>query len=468
MKRLLAILGLLVSLSLNVEAATYWVDGTNGSDASGCNNSATPLTTTAKRTIQNALENCMRSSDTLYIRSGVYAESLSRSSSSLFPNGTAGAYTRIARWQNESVTIRSPFSGDNCAGDGACRALYLTANRYVEFDGLILDGVNQTVNDQGGVCIVQSPQNGIQAIMLDACPNCNYTQTTPDSYTHHIRIINSEIKNWPGYAISVGGPQVAGCETCAGHHELINNVIHDVGKNRYVGQHVAIYLSTYGWLVERNRIYDVPSAITVYNTTHHGQNKDVVIRYNEIFRTANVHPGCDVGPAILVGNIGANPLIHNNLIYDNYQGGIHVYVGNDARIYNNTLYNSRGSGEIILDNTNAVSTVIRNNILYRGPSTGSPISGNGLGTVQSNNLTTDPSFVDAANGNFTLQASSSAINAGTDLSSVFTTDIAGVARPQGSGWDIGAYAGNAVSVNPIIVPPTVPSAPWGLRVDIVK
>ena len=60
MKRMLIIVGLMLSLSLNAEAATYWVDGTNGKDSNGCTNSASPLTSAAKRTIGNALENCMQ------------------------------------------------------------------------------------------------------------------------------------------------------------------------------------------------------------------------------------------------------------------------------------------------------------------------------------------------------------------------------------------------------------------------
>jgi len=48
----------------------------------------------------------------------------------------------------------------------------------------------------------------------------------------------------------------------------------------------------------------------------------------------------------------------------------------------------------------------------------------------STNPITDPDF--------TLQEGSPAIDAGTDLATYFTTDIAGTARPQGAAWDIGA------------------------------
>ena len=49
-------------------------------------------------------------------------------------------------------------------------------------------------------------------------------------------------------------------------------------------------------------------------------------------------------------------------------------------------------------------------------------------------------FVDNKNGNFHLLPSSQPVNIGTSLvNSVVSFDIEGVSRPQGSGFDIGAY-----------------------------
>ncbi|HPT17380.1 MAG TPA: DNRLRE domain-containing protein, partial [Kiritimatiellia bacterium] len=54
------------------------------------------------------------------------------------------------------------------------------------------------------------------------------------------------------------------------------------------------------------------------------------------------------------------------------------------------------------------------------------------------NLNEDPLFVDAAGGNYRLQEGSLCIDAGTDVDAP-TNDLAGVARPQGAGIDMGAY-----------------------------
>ena len=60
------------------------------------------------------------------------------------------------------------------------------------------------------------------------------------------------------------------------------------------------------------------------------------------------------------------------------------------------------------------------------------------------NLDEDPLFVDAAGGNYRLQEGSPCIDAGTGIDAP-TNDLAGVARPQGAGIDVGAYETEAES-----------------------
>jgi hypothetical protein len=54
------------------------------------------------------------------------------------------------------------------------------------------------------------------------------------------------------------------------------------------------------------------------------------------------------------------------------------------------------------------------------------------------NINTDPLFVDAAGGDYRLQAGSPCIDAG-DPATTLTEDIDGNSRPAGSGYDMGAY-----------------------------
>jgi hypothetical protein len=79
--------------------------------------------------------------------------------------------------------------------------------------------------------------------------------------------------------------------------------------------------------------------------------------------------------------------------------------------------------------------------MTRGTNFWSRLNGTALGAFSSSGGDINGgtvAFVDAAGGDFRLASGSSAIGAGTDLSSTgFSTDIAGVTRVT---WDIGAYA----------------------------
>jgi parallel beta-helix repeat protein len=61
--------------------------------------------------------------------------------------------------------------------------------------------------------------------------------------------------------------------------------------------------------------------------------------------------------------------------------------------------------------------------------------------LDQNSIQADPQFVDPQNGDFRLLAGSPAINAGA-LAPLVTTDFAGLPRPIGGGWDIGAHEFN--------------------------
>jgi len=63
-------------------------------------------------------------------------------------------------------------------------------------------------------------------------------------------------------------------------------------------------------------------------------------------------------------------------------------------------------------------------------------------------LSQDPLFVNAAGNDYHVQSTSPAINRGTTLTQV-TTDLDGVTRPQGAGYDLGAYE---LPVTPVGLP----------------
>lgn len=168
--------------------------------------------------------------------------------------------------------------------------------------------------------------------------------------------------------------------------------------------------------------------------------------------------------------------IFRNNVYDRVSGLINIYAP-DFQWYNNTFVSSgNNSGSPLLFRVGALrgsgtNSAVFNNIFYRcGSNPTNTVGGfygfdpveNSLTCDADNNLVvgvdagttkagfategreasgingSDPLFVNAASGDFRLQAGSPARGTGLDLSSLgFSTDIEG--NPRVSSWDIGAY-----------------------------
>jgi parallel beta-helix repeat protein len=156
-------------------------------------------------------------------------------------------------------------------------------------------------------------------------------------------------------------------------------------------------------------------------------------------------------------------LVENNIVYNNGGRAIHAYLADNCTFRNNTTYqNSFAStangneGEITVVSSN--NTKIYNNIMYAR--TGKKLSTySSSSNLQENNnvmynsstfaffnnqdIFVDPKFVDAANADFHLLASSQAIDGGNATMGLFSpTDFIGTARPYNGIVDIGAYETN--------------------------
>jgi Right handed beta helix region/Protein of unknown function (DUF1565) len=156
--------------------------------------------------------------------------------------------------------------------------------------------------------------------------------------------------------------------------------------------------------------------------------------------------------------------ITNNLFYNNTAGwGIQVSPGtHDTLIENNTFayQNPQQDGQIMLWGYNSNIT-IENNIFYhprnfaigtwQASETNTLIANNiiccagveliyqsGSGYIISAVTNVDPLFVSPSTYDFHLQSSSPAVDDGITIP-VITTDFDGTSRPQGLGYDLGAY-----------------------------
>jgi len=180
--------------------------------------------------------------------------------------------------------------------------------------------------------------------------------------------------------------------------------------------------------------------------------------------------------------------IINNTLYDN-SSGIHIAQTGVEKVIENNIVSgiSQAAGQQIWVYSGTSNTIVRNNDLYQSSGTWRIKWGtaeyksllsfqNATGKGESCR-TSDPLFLNAANyADLSIQYGSPAIdtalassNLTDDVYAVFYAnyginikkDLLGVARPQGYGWDMGAYEYNegGNTMPPPVDPPPAPLSP---------
>jgi parallel beta-helix repeat protein len=365
------------------EGATYYVATTG-------NNANAGAETTPFQTLNKGVS-VLKPGDTLYVRQGTYVEKLFDS----IPAGTSWTQpVTVAAYPGEKVTIQPNAAEHVLVFQGS-------DTHYIIIDGFIIDGANSLYN---GVKITSTSQGG----------------------AHHIRIKNTEIKNTQTSGILV----TAGAD----YNEFINLDVHHTGLSATSGSDGGghgVYIGSANNLLERSSIHDNRKVgIQVYNGK--GGVNNNIIRYNKSYKNGTA--GLSDGKSGLIIGSGSGTIAYNNIVWGNPGSGITVgYGASGVKVYNNTTYDNQEYG---IDVRSSSNTEVKNNIIY-GNKSGS-ITNAGTGTIQQNNLTDNPNFVDPAKGNFKLNSGSPAIDKGSALTQI-KDDFEGTPRPQGSGHDIGAY-----------------------------
>jgi hypothetical protein len=360
-----------------VHAATYYVATTGNDSFPG---SVSQPFATIKRGIS-----VLRAGDKLYLRAGTYREDINSNVQTL-PSGTS--------WSD--APLISAYPGEIVTLNGMINVVH-SSIQYLEFARLILTATYQ-----------------------------NVSVGTGSAGPHHIKFTDMEIKDGIEQCVQIGQQS---------HHVwFTGGKIHDCAYNsKSVPPGYPMYIGGSDHLIENMEIYGSNSFCIHIYTASAPKPTRVTVRNNVLHDCALQKPS---SAAIILSGDDSNAA-YNNVLYRNYGHGIQNSSGTNAKIYNNTVYGGSQTGIYI--QPSATNADVRNNIAYGNATT--QILNEGSGTILSNNMTGDPRFVNAAALDFSLQTSSPAIDAGTNLSLV-TMDIRRASRPQGSTHDIGAFEGS--------------------------
>jgi hypothetical protein len=386
-----------------------------------------------------------RKGDTYYVAGGWYAGNVSISSAS------------GAGW----ITIKKANASDNGSD--------LDWNSSYAADQAVIDGniaINVGSVEIDGVTGSGSSGHGIKIHPSTSVSVINLGNNTGPYHLYHLEL------EGPGfdygslgvdgiyYNVGIKGFRVAYC------------YIHEIPRNGVtIGTNVGTSFSDYGMLFENNVIERTGGVAIAYPDLHGqgmqiGYNADVayLIIRNNIFKNL-----IGTGMIAYLGAASSHTYnrIYNNIflitdlgMYNTISPGVIVTLASGAvndyfYIYNNTFYGLGNGGGVygrIYLTSSATITIaeVKNNLWvnsylpYGGYLTGiTSSSNNGFynnnGSSNPGNTESGDPFINSAGNDFRLKSTANARDKGFDLSSVFTTDIVGATRPQGSAWDIGAY-----------------------------
>ena len=383
--------------------------------------------------------------DTVYIRGGTYNEYIQISSKL----GSASSWLRFVNYPGETVIID---------GTGLTTPIVRLFNdTYLELNGL------QIQNSANSCAIFASGEtdhlNFINLVIHDTYANAfeiaNY------GYGFAGNIANILIDGCNVYNVCTGGVQEGISLSTVNGFEIRNCIVHDclqAGIDTKVG--------CSNGSIHNNKVYNVGQGLYIDEFGYATSNIDV---YDNVFHNngAGISLGCENGGGADMRNIN----IYNNILYGNTRG-FNVWPGDPApydktfSFVNNTLYHNADTGLTEIAFFDAAgyyqNCVVANNIIVLMAPYAQAISDPHL-AVASGAITVDHNLVYDATGTYQgvssifgtnaikanpllvnpptdcgLQAGSPAIDAGSStLAPAF--DFAGTPRPQGAGYDIGAY-----------------------------
>ncbi len=423
----------------SVSAATQYYVSTSGSDSN-------PGTSTQPwRTIQKAA-NTMVAGDTVIVRSGDYPERVQVSRS-----GSSGA--QITFEAEGKVTMRGFTVRGNYV---TIRGFDIsnTPNAWADGQGIFVQANNCVIEDnyvhyatRGGIFVYAEPWEWGERTSSVVRNNKLYKNALVGIEVHgrNQLVEGNEIwgtiqhhPNWPSPSYS----DADGIRFFGSGHTFRKNYIHDINFSdpENVNPHIDCF-QTWGaeyqeagrnivfernWceVLESQTAYESGTAFMLAGAS------GLIIRSNVLQAAKHVNTG---------GGGNSNLTIVNNTMTSdlsfptsNYPQGVALENCPNSTVRNNILYNL--PGEVYkVTGTSTTGLSIGNNLAYRSDGKalqGSPYPGDLWGVA--------PGFANAGGGDYHLQTTSAAVDAGYNVGSTVPADYDGIARPQGTAFDIGA------------------------------
>ena len=392
---------------------TYYISPT-GSDS----NAGTA--TAPWKTIQKAADT-MVAGDTVLVHGGNYPVSRTW----ITKSGRSDAYITFKAYPGEHPVISSTdYQTIHILGTSSAWLGYVT------FDGLTITNSNQCGSD----------------IMIE--------------YSHHVRVVNTNLHGAGGTGVSA--------DIGTDYITIENNVVYDNSWGCSSWRGSGIGLGKMQWYDRAAGFHSIIRNNLVYHNWHnpalvlnHSDGNGIIVDSENSVNAAGDSPPALIENNVAFDNAGAclnvfessNVTLRNNTCYQNvsdtqitYAGEIYIGASQNVTAYNNILFARSPNKTINIDQSTSMN--FDYNLTYNGPQN---IKG-------SHDIVANPMFItatiDPLTANFHLQSGSPAIDKALG-SQAPANDYDGNQRPQGAGYDIGAYEYISGGATNTPAPPTM-------------
>jgi hypothetical protein len=393
-------------------ANSYYVDGQNLCGTCSDTRTRAQNTITAPWCTVGRATQVLQAGDTVYVREGTYNEGIS-----IKTGGAAGKPIVYAAFPHEKPELKSGIPVHIEVSHVQVVGLHLTLTGSY---GIRVQNADHVVLKQNTIYSVD--QNGSKCIYLNSVSDVKVLDNDisfSDDGVHssgklvNVDFIGNQIIGRP--TIFPSGAHPDGMQFRSSpldNVRIVNNVI-------YHGESANLFLQAIGG----------------------GPWKNVVVAGNLLYQDC---PSGLCGKQIHFSPVQTLLIEGNTLVTESpggsgYTHGISIGASTAVTVRNNVLYNS-----IYFWSPSFTSDY---NLLFKSPANSKPLVGSyqTLAALKAANpgkeqhsVEGDPLFKDAAKGDFSLKTSSPGKDKGTACAET-KTDLNGKSRPQGAGWDMGAY-----------------------------